>query len=116
MKEILTFLLGALISWYLSWHYYKKANDDQKIEFNKIHKEFKKRAIKKLKEEFRNKEKIAEILSELWFEITKKHGKSFTSGRCPRCGSNQIGDISITYGEDQEYTFGVCKECGFELG
>lgn len=111
ITEILFFILGASLSKY----YYKKANEDQKYEFKKVHLEFKKKAIQKIKEEIGNKSNISIILSDLWKEVERKHGKEFLSSRCPRCGGDRIQDVSITNEPDREYSFGVCEECGFEF-
>lgn len=115
MPEIIFFLAGAFVSWLITLFYYKKTDRDSKEEFRKVHEEFFKKAAEKIKEEFGNKAKVSEILSDLWTDISKKHGKQFLENRCPRCGSNDFETAWVTYDEDEEIGITFCQNCSYEL-
>lgn len=113
MELIISFIVGALISWAITHHYYKKASRDQKELFAKLPDSFRQVVLESRAEKFSVKELNKLLEEKIYDEDSGRDPLPYKC--CPRCGSTKLKRSSMS--DDRITMFYIsCEECDWGAG
>jgi len=107
---ILGVVLGGIVSWRISYAYYRKANEDQKILFGKLSESVRQTILQDKRESLSVRE-LNELLEKKTIE-NPTAGDPLPYKACPKCGSQRLKRSEIIKQDDNYYVI-QCADCNW---
>src|SRR3989344_5168430 len=111
IEAIIFFILGAIISWVISWYFYNLSNKETPDWFGADGVETLKELLAKNPDDLEwTAKQIVNLYKNKIFNLGSSDPLPFNY--CPECGSNELKNSSSTDREgDNVYYFIECKKC-----
>jgi len=112
MGIILSIVVGALISWFITHSYYKKSAVDQQKISSKLSDEVKETILNSSAEKLSIKD-LNKLLEDKIYDKDAK-GDPLPYKACPECGSHElVASSAIDHEHYEQYFFIKCENCGW---